>query len=71
MRAAAVVRIGAGHQPNPALALVHHQSLAVVGIEVEQGQVTAQRDLAGAERIRQPATVGIIAQPTATQVPQA
>ena len=43
----------------------------MIGVEVEQGQVTAQRDLATAERAGQPAAVLAVAGPATAQLPEA
>ena len=71
MCAAAIMRVGGGHQSSPGVAFVHYQGLAMVGIEVQQGQIAAQRDLARTEWIGQPASFLVVAGPATAQLPQA
>ena len=48
---AGIMRIGGGDQRGPVLALINKQGLAVVGAEVQQVQITAQGNLARANRV--------------------
>ena len=71
MGAAAIVGIGGGDQAGPVFTFVHHQGLAVIGLEVQQRQVAAQGDLSRPHGIGQPALVRVVAQPLTAHPPQA
>ena len=66
---AGVVGVGGGDQSGPPVAFIHHQGLAVVGLEIEQGQVAAQGDLAGPHGVGQPAPLVAVAQPLTADPP--
>ena len=68
--AARVMGVGRGDQAGPVIGLIHHQGLAMVGAEIQHGQIAAQRHLTLADRIGQPASLRAVADMPAAQMPQ-
>ena len=67
--AAAIVGVGGGDHSTEAISLVGNQYLAMVGLEVGQGQVAANGGGLRAQCVWQPATIGVVAQPLAAEPP--